>query len=142
MVQSLGFSMNRRAEIPESLLVKTRISPKRIEYFEEADESIIEDIRLGVLLVMAFWSVYSVKAFVKLTEVLAQFDPDERLRFVVVNTDGSPALYEKAEFLGRMSGAGETVWVKEGKIVSTSGLGFNPDCFESNTLSLLVPRSL
>jgi hypothetical protein len=32
---------------------------------------------------------------------------------------------------------GEAAWVQGGKIVRTSGFGFKPDCFESNTRELL-----
>jgi hypothetical protein len=130
--------MNGRAEAPLSLLSKSRLPAERIIYYPGADETVFREIRCGVLFVMAFWSGPSVMAFARLTEVLSNLDPDGRLQFVVVDTDGVPALYEMAEFLGRMHGAGETAWVKDGRIVRTSGLGFNPDCFVPNTLELLA----
>jgi hypothetical protein len=52
--------------------------------------------------------------------------------------DGSPALYQVPEFVGKVHGAGETAWVREGKIVATSGLGLNTACFEPNTAALLA----
>lgn len=54
----------------------------------------------------------------------------------VVDVDGSPALYELPEFKGRV-GCGETAWVRDGKIVATSGRRLNVECFEPNTLALL-----
>jgi hypothetical protein len=133
----MDLSMNRQTELPASLSTKSRVSPARIVYYAEADESIVESIRCGVLFVMAFWSGPSVVAFVKLTEVLGSLDPDARLEFVVVDTDGAPALYQRAEFIGRMHGMGETAWVKDGRILCSS-LRSGPACFEEHTTALLA----
>jgi hypothetical protein len=57
---------------------------------------------------------------------------------VVVDVDGAPALYGPTGFLMRVTGAGETAWVRCGTIVVTSGLGLNIECIEPNTLSLLA----
>jgi hypothetical protein len=43
-----------------------------------------------------------------------------------------------SEFVGQVHGAGETAWVRDGKIVATSGLGLNTACFEPNTAALLA----
>ena len=56
---------------------------------------------------------------------------------VVVDVDGSAALDELPEFKGLITGAGETAWVRDGRIVATSGLGLNVECFKPNTLALL-----
>lgn len=58
-------------------------------------------------------------------------------RLIVADVDGSPGLYEVPEFLGKVHGHGETAWVSGGKIVATSGLGRNTDCFQPNTAALL-----
>jgi hypothetical protein len=61
---------------------------------------------------------------------------------VVADVDGSPELYEVPEFKGRVTGAGETAWVRDGNIVAASGLGSNTACFEPNALALLsMPRT-
>jgi hypothetical protein len=86
---------------------------------------------------MAFWSVPSVKAFASITEVISRLDKAEALQLIVADVDGSPALYEMPEFLGRVHGAGETAWVRNGRIIATSGLGLNVECFVPNTLLLL-----
>jgi hypothetical protein len=68
--------------------------------------------------------------------------PIERIRYFpdadesVVH--GALALNQLPEFRGRVSGAGETAWVRNGTIIVTSGLGLNIECFEPNTLSLLT----
>ena len=85
---------------------------------------------------MAFWSVRAGQAFAKPNEVLARLDA-EGLELVVADVDGSPALYELPKFKGKVRGAGETAWVRDGKIVATSDLGLNTACFEPNTLALL-----
>ena len=42
-----------------------------------------------------------------------------------------PSLYELPEFVGKLHGHGEAAWVLGGKIVSTSDLGYHPECMES-----------
>jgi hypothetical protein len=69
--------------------------------------------------------------------VLEQVDPDGKLELVVVDTDGCPELWELSEFVGNLHRAGETAWVREGKMVRTSGLGYRPECFEPYTRLLL-----
>jgi hypothetical protein len=109
----------------------------RLRFLPQTDRSVIATIDLGVLFVMAFWSGPSRKGFAELKRVLAETDPTGRLELVVVDTDGCPDLYVTSEFCGKMHGAGETAWIKDGKIVCTSGLGYHPECFEGFTRQLL-----
>lgn len=120
-----------------SLAKYSKLPIERIDYRPDADETIIGEIDRGILFLMAFWSGPSITAFTKLTEVVARLDTEVTLQLVVADVDGSPALYEVPEFLGKVHGAGETAWIRAGRIVATSGLGLNMDCFEPNTLSLL-----
>lgn len=120
-----------------SLAKYSKLPVERIEYRPDAHETIIGKIDRGILFLMAFWSAPSVMAFTKLTDVVARLDADGQLELVVVDVDGSPALYEVPELLGKVHGAGETAWIRSGKIVATSGLGLNTDCFEPHTASLL-----
>ena len=116
----------------------TNLPVDRIKYFPEGDESIINSIQRGILFLMAFWSGTSVRAFAEITEVLGRLDANAEIDFVVVDVDGSPALYDVPEFLGKVHGNGEAAWVRNGNIIATSGVSFNPDCFEPNTASLLL----
>ncbi len=109
----------------------------RTRFYPEADRSIISTIRYGVLFVMAFWSGSARLAFAELKRVLEAADPDSRLELIVVDTDGCPDLYELPEFVGKLAGAGETAWIRDGRIVHTSGLGYHPECFEPYTRQLL-----
>ena len=121
-----------------SVLIKYSVLPgSRIRFVPKADETVVQEITCGVLFVMAFWSGQSIQAFRRISAVLKELDPQGRLEFVVVDTDGCPALYDHAKFIGRMSGVGETAWIKNGQIVTTSGQGFNPECFGPNTIMLL-----
>lgn len=86
---------------------------------------------------MAFWSGPAFQAFAVLKRVLTQHDSGGSLELVVVDTDGCPDIYEMPEFVGKLHGAGEAAWVLDAQIVSTSGLGFHPECFAPNTLALL-----
>lgn len=122
-----------------SLAKYSKLPVERIRYVHDAEEATVRSIRRGVLFLMAFWSGPSVQAFAKLTEVLARLDT-EGLELVVADVDGSPDLYELPEFKGKVHCAGETAWVRDGKIVATSGLGLNTACFEANTVGLLAMR--
>ena len=115
----------------------TNLPVERIKYFPEADESIINSIQQGILFLMAFWSGTSVRAFARLAEVIAKPEEFGTIDFVAVDIDGSHFLYEIPEFLGKVHGNGETAWIRNGQIVNTSRIGFNIDCFEPNTRSLL-----
>jgi hypothetical protein len=121
-----------------SLVKYSKLPIRRVTYLPDADEAIIRSIGRGILFLMAFWSGPSVTTFARLTEVVARLDQGGALELVVVDVDGSPALYQVREFAVKVHGAGETAWVRNGKIVATSGLGLNTACFEANTASLLL----
>lgn len=130
--------MSGNTEGLRSLVKYSKLPIKRVTYLPDAGEDIIRSIGRGILFLMAFWSGPSVKAFARLTEVVAKLDKEGVLELMVVDVDGSPGLYEVPEFLGKVHGAGETAWVRDGNIIATSGLGLNIDCFEPNTAALLV----
>jgi len=118
----------------------TKMSKRPIDhvtYLSNADAEIIESLGNGVLFLMVFWSVGAVKAFTALSEVLATPET-ESLEFVVADVDGSPSLYEVPDFKGNVHGWGETAWIYHGKIIATSGLGLNTECFRPNTSTLLA----
>ena len=121
-----------------SLAKSSKLPIERIRYLANSDTSLIHDIKRGILFVMAFWSGPSVKAFNQLTDVVNRLDPDGTLEFVVIDTDGAQEFYEHPDFKGKLHGAGETAWIKDGVIQCTSGLGYNPNCFEPNTKELLA----
>jgi hypothetical protein len=110
---------------------------KRTRFYAEAGRAVIGTIRCGVLFIMAFWSTPARQAFAELKRVLEVVDPEGRLELVVVNTDGCPELYESPEFAGKLAGAGEAAWVRNGQVVRTSGHGHHPECFEPYTRQLL-----
>jgi hypothetical protein len=109
----------------------------RTRFYSETDRAVIATMRCGVLFVMAFWSGPARKAFTELKRVLENVDPGGRLELVVVDTDGCPELEELPEFAGKLAGVGEAAWVRDGRIVCTSGHGYHPECFESYTRQLL-----
>lgn len=118
-------------ELPASHAARTRFLPA-------ADRSVFGTIRFGVLFVMAWWSGPSRQGFFKLKQVLAALDPGGLLELVVVDTDGCPDLYECPEFVGQLHGWGEVAWVRGGRVVRTSGMGYHPECFEPFTSELLA----
>jgi hypothetical protein len=120
-----------------SLAKYSKLPIERIDYRPDADGTIIGEIDRGILFLIAFWSGPSVRAFTTLTEVVARLDLNGKLKLVVVDVDGSTALCEVSEFLGKVHGAGETAWIRGGKILTTSGLGLNTNCFGPNTAALL-----
>jgi hypothetical protein len=117
-----------------------RLSPElaaRTRFYAEADRAVIGTIRCGVMFIMAFWSGPARLAFNELKRVLETIDSCGRLELVVIDTDGCQDLYDVPEFAGKLAGAGETAWVQGGQIVRTSGHGYHPECFETNTRQLL-----
>lgn len=133
MVQDMGGNPDGL----RSLVKYSKLPAERIKYVADANEDTVRSIGRGILFLMAFWSGPSVMAFAKLTEVLAALKADD-LELVVVDVDGSADLYELPEFKGQISGSGETAWLRQGKIVNTSGRGMNVECFKLNTLALLA----
>ena len=121
-----------------SLAKSSQLPIERIRYFPDSTTSLIGEIKRGVLFVMAFCSVPSIKAFSQLTEIIHRLDPYGTLEFVVIDTDGAQTFYEHPDFKEKLHGAGETAWIKDGVIQCTSGLGYNPNCFEPNTKKLLA----
>jgi hypothetical protein len=109
----------------------------RTRFYSEADRTVLGTIRCGVLFVMAFWSGPARLAFKELKRVLEAVDPEGSLELVVVDTDGCPEIWGLPEFVGKLHGAGETAWIREGQLVRTSGLGYHPECFEPYTRLLL-----
>jgi hypothetical protein len=109
----------------------------RVRYLANCDRSVMGSIPLGVLFVMAWWSGPSRQAFAKLKQVLAEVDPNGRLELVVVDADGCADLAVCPEFAGTLHGNGETAWIREGRVIRTSGIGFHSECFEPNTRELL-----
>jgi len=131
--------MDGNADGLRALARYSKLPLERIRYFPSAGPEVIRAIPRGVLFLMAFWSGSAVRAFAMLTELLARL-PAETLELVVADLDGSPELYEVPEFKGNVHGSGETAWIRDGKIIATSGRGFHPECFEPNTLALLSMR--
>ena len=130
--------MNGNPDGLRSLEKYSKLPVERIKYTPDADEMVIREIPRGILFLMAFWSGSSVTAFKQLTEVISRLDQNGTLELVVVDVDGSPALYQVPEFLGRVHGNGEAAWVRNGIIVTTKGPVAEMERFESNTASLLA----
>lgn len=119
------------------LAKRSKLPVERIRYVPDAGEEIIQSIGRGILFLMAFWSGPAITAFTKLTEVITNLEANN-LEIVVVDVDGSPELYHVPEFVHKLRGCGETAWIRDGKIIFTSGLGLNTQCFVPNTIALLA----
>lgn len=83
----------------------------------------LTDTQLGVVYLLAPWSMWSVQNLTGWAAVMAR--PDfEHLEFVITNIDTVPEAFFQAAFEGSSPrGAGETLWIREGKIVAAS-LGY------------------
>ena len=110
-----------------------------VRFVPEADAQTIDSIENGVLILMAFWSGTAVHGFKALSRVLATGEA-RPLEFVVVDIDGAINLCDVEEFRGKVHGNGETAWIHQGKIIATSGIGLNIECFRPNTSTLLAFR--
>lgn len=118
-------------ELPKSHL-------DRVLFLPAADRSVFGSIRFGVLFVMAWWSGGALQGWAALKKVLAALDPGGRLEVVVVDTDGCQDLHECPEFAGQLHGWGEVAWVRDGRVVRTSGIGYHPERFAAFTSEFLA----
>ncbi len=115
-----------------------KIPPERVTYHFDSGTEILERIDRGLLFVMAFWSGPSFQSLVAITEILADLDPSGCLEFVVLDTDGATELHDHPGFKNRLHGCGEIAWIRNGTIVVTTEIGFNPQDYRRNTESLLA----
>jgi hypothetical protein len=102
-----------------------------------ADATTISNIDLGVLFVDARWSVPSVRAR-GTVETRIEGLP---LQLVIADIDKSPALSEMPALENKLSGAGESIWVRDGAICFVCT---RPDCVDAGIASLISsdPASL
>jgi hypothetical protein len=118
-------------------LVSAKFPFDRIQYVPDATMETVRSIDRGILFVIAFWSGSAFRAYHELTAVITRLKAEEKLHLVVADIDGAEELMSLPE-IGLLHGAGETAWIRSGKIVAFSGPGLNLDCFKPNTLSLLA----
>jgi hypothetical protein len=109
----------------------------RAQYIPAASPATVREIKCGVFFILAFWSCGARRAFRQLSETLSRLDPEVKVELVVTDTDQMQGIQDLPEFAGKIHGWGETAWIYDGKIVSTSGVGLHLECYEPNTLSLL-----
>jgi len=91
----------------------------RIRYLETATVQTIREIRCGVVMVLAFWSVPAVEAFKQYTQVIASTAEADALEVVVVNADGIPEIPEVPELKGAIRGTCESLFVQAGVVRDT-----------------------
>lgn len=116
----------------------SKIPANRITYHCDAGTEVLNRIERGLLFVMAFWSGTSYQSLIAITETLAEIDLEARLEFVIIDTDGASELYDHPGFRNKLHGHGEIAWIRNGKIVSATTIGFDPKDYRSNTETLLA----
>jgi hypothetical protein len=126
----------------DRLAVLAKYAPdvaERIELISPNQLSMLDEVECGVLFVMAFWSVPSIRMFSTLAKVLYAVDRQGRARLLVIDTDDIGHLNQSPPFNEVvMGGNGETFWIHQGRIVSNSGGGLNLECLAPNTQQLLI----
>lgn len=116
----------------------SKIPASRITYHNNAGTEILERIERGLLFVMAFWSGSSYQSLIAITATLADLDPLAHLDFVVIDTDGATQWYDHPGFRNRLHGCGEIAWIRNGSIVASTEIGFDPKSYRSNTEILMA----
>lgn len=94
-----------------------------------ADRSTIADIDRGVLFVDASWSVPSMRARGALEERIENLP----IELVIADIDRSPALSELPALADKLTGSGESIWVRDGAICYVCT---NADCLEDGIASV------
>src|SRR5262245_51309911 len=98
------------------LAEKSGLAETRFRFCAEADESVFATVSRGILFLFAFWSGPAHIAFKRLTQTVAELDPQSCLQFVVVDIDGAARVCESPEFRGRVHGNGEAAWIRDGGV--------------------------
>jgi hypothetical protein len=129
----------------KSLAAKVGLPEHRLRFYAQADESIFSTVQHGIVFIMAFWSGPANVALKLLGETIRNFDTEERLELVILDTDGIPRLYDRPPFGDekhtKLGGYGEAVWIKNGHIeaVFTARPGSPRASYEQFTKELLNP---
>lgn len=126
------------------LAEKSGLPETRFQFCIEADESVFATVSRGILFLFAFWSGPAHVSFKRLTQTVAELDPQSRLQFVVVDIDGAPRICESAEFRGRVHGNGEAAWIRDGHIEAVCGYDRRKEAaqdYEKFTRRLLDDRA-
>lgn len=95
-----------------------------------ADATTIADIDRGVLFVDASWSVPSLHARHTLQHRLE----DVPIELVIADIDASPALSSVPALADKLTGAGESIWVRDGAICFVCT---HPDCLDDGLASVM-----
>jgi hypothetical protein len=95
-----------------SLVVQVGCTGPTFDVVHSADATTIADIDRGVLFVDASWSMPSMRARGALEEHIENMP----IELVIADIDRSPALSMLPALEDKLTGAGESIWVKDGAI--------------------------
>lgn len=102
------------------------------DHVPRADADTIAGIERGVLFVDASWSLPSLHARAALERRIA----DLPIELVIADLDQSPGLAEVPALHDRLTGAGESVWIREGAICLVCT---DPACVDDGLARILPP---
>jgi hypothetical protein len=92
---------------------------ERLRVARQLDELHMSTIRRGIIFIFAVWSGPAIVAFQRFTRVLADIDTTG-VDLVVLDTDSLTAEAGRALWGRVVGGGGETLWVRDGVVVSRS----------------------
>jgi hypothetical protein len=93
---------------------------ERVRIVKRFEELPVTEIRRGVVYLLAAWSGPSVMFFRRITELIGCLE--SMLEFFVVDIDCVPADFFSTTFARHApTGAGETLWVRDGVVVASVG---------------------
>lgn len=113
----------------------------RIRYYPISTPAVIEQMGLGVVFVMAWWSGPARSFWLELKKYLTALDPEKRLEIVVLDIDGMRE-FEKSTLGPTIRGAGELAWVRDGHSVIPGWALWGGDAIRVNTRLFLEGREL
>lgn len=123
-VRTLGIAL-----VLASLVVQAACTGPTFDVVESADERTIADIDRGVLFVDASWSMPSMRARGALEQRIVNMP----LELVIADIDRSPALVSLPALADKLTGAGESIWVRDGAICFVCT---HADCLEDGLASV------
>jgi len=117
----------RRLKVPDG---------RSVRYMPNSTPECFNSIERGVVFVVAWWSIYSLQAWVRMKDLLEAIDDTRILEVVVLDIDGMTG-FESTAIGATIAGVGEMVCVKSGFLMADKWEA-EPEAVRASAMRLLA----